>query len=331
MTAYQLPQHTLTDDQQPRRVGVEIEMSGIELSMIVCQCNIAYGGRIHEESPYEFIVRDSSIGDISVELDFDYLKRLGKARFQDDVDNDEFSEFEYYASHGLAALTRNLVPCELISAPLPFEQLALLDTIVDRLRQHGARGTRSSLLYAFGVHLNQELPALDSETVTRYLKAFLLLQDWLIDREQVELARKLSPFVVRFGSGYMKKVLQPDYWPEMGCLIDDYIADNPTRNRSLDMLPLFTHIDQQRVRAALPDEKINQRPTLHYRLMNSDIDNESWSLRQGWNNWLRVEYLANQPEQLEQACVAWLEHKDILKRDLLTSWKETIEQWLPDR
>jgi hypothetical protein len=56
---YEMPPKLHKANGEERRIGVEIEMSGVELSMIVCQANIAYGGRIEEISPYEFNLKGS--------------------------------------------------------------------------------------------------------------------------------------------------------------------------------------------------------------------------------------------------------------------------------
>ena len=51
-------------------------------------------------------------------------------------------------------------------------------------------------------------------------------------------------------------MLDPDYWPDLTGLTEDYLAVNPTRRRALDLLPLLTPFDQERVRSVLPREKI---------------------------------------------------------------------------
>ena len=326
-----LPDQMDKQDHSPRRVGIEIEMTGIDLAMIACQCNIAYGGRIREISPYEFFIEHTEIGDIQVELDFRYLKRIGRDKYGSDVSQQQYSELEHYASDALAALSKNIVPCELVCPPLSMTRLEELNVIVQRLRQHNAKGTGYSILYAFGVHLNPELPDLNETTILNYLKSFLCLQDWLIESEGVSLTRKLSPFIDKFSAKYIKRVLDPDYKPELPQLIDDYLYFNPTRNRTLDMLPLFAYLDEDRVRAAIGDEKLNKRPTLHYRLPNSDIDNPHWGLWQCWNRWMQVEYLANDADRLLSVCQHYMKTHQQFFQDLLTPWKDQVRQWLIHR
>ena len=328
---YKLPEKLDKPDGERRSVGVEVEMSGIDLAMITCQINVAYGGRIKEVSPYEFVVGDTDIGDIKVELDFEYLKRIGREKASRELDKNEFSEFEHYASDALALLSKNFVPCELVGPPLAVDRLHELDIIVDRLRDHGAKGSGYSFFYAFGVHLNPELPDLETETIINYFKAFVCLQDWLVKHEEVSLNRKLLPFIDKFPRDYIRKVVTPEYRPSLEQFIDDYLEHNPSRNRSLDMMPVFAYLDESRLKRQLEDdEKINKRPTFHYRLPNSDIDNPEWGLWKSWNNWLQVEALANDPDRLQQVCEAYLKSNEILSGNFMKPWKDQVNQWLID-
>ena len=96
-------------------------------------------------------------------------------------------------------------------------------------------------------------------------------------------------------------VLDPQYKPDQDQLIDDYLRENPTRGRALDLLVLFGTLDEERVRRALPDEKIKTRPAYHYRLPNSLVGVPSWSVREELRSWALVEHLASDRALLEEA------------------------------
>ncbi|MCP5161685.1 MAG: amidoligase family protein [Hahellaceae bacterium] len=322
-----LPQRLLKNDGTERRVGVEIEMSGIELSMIACQINILFGGRIEELSPYEFRILATELGDFKIELDFKYLKNYARERHKDPPQDEEMLDFEQIASDALALVAKSVVPFEVITPPIPVSQLFRLEALTQRLREHGAKGTRHLVIYAFGVHLNPELPDTRVETLLAYLRAFLCLYDWLAERERVSFARKVTPFINNFPTDYIRKVLSPDYEPDLATFIDDYLQFNPTRNRVLDYLPILAWLDEARVRAVCAEEKIGKRPTLHYRLPNSDIDNRQWSISQCWNDWLQVETLASDDEKLRTICHSYLRHLDIFNLEI-TPWREKVKKWL---
>lgn len=81
------------------------------------------------------------------------------------------------------------------------------------------------------------------------------MQDFLNKDAKVDIARKITPYIDNFPKEYIIKILQEDYKPTMEELIQDYLKFNPTRNRSLDMLPIFAYINEKQVRKILPKEK----------------------------------------------------------------------------
>lgn len=185
---------------------------------------------------------------------------------------------------------------------MPFDRLALIDSAVEVLRQAGAR-ERGPV--AFGLHFNPEPPRLDAETITSILKAFLLLNDWL--RRESRPRRPSHRFGLgrNFPPSYMRRIVAADYWPDLDELMDDYLTANPTRNRDLDLLPLFLHFDERRVRTRLPNEKIGKRAVLHYRLPTARVSQPGWSIAPDWNRWVVVERLAADRPRLERLAAAY--------------------------
>jgi len=326
---YLLPQKMSGSGGEPRCVGVEIEMSGIELPVIAGELVAAYGGKIEAVSEYEIEVRESSLGDFKIELDFEYLQKLGRRKLEE---SEEWSrEFELMAADALQALTKNLIPCELVTPPIPFERLGELDVVVDRLRSGGANGTRQALFSAFGLHLNPELPDLEAETILSYLRAFICLSGWLEAREGIVLSRKFSLFIRSYPAEYEELVLRENYQPSLSELMDDYLEHNATRNRMLDLLPMFAFLDEERVLAFVGGQKLRKRPTLHYRLPNSDIDQPDWGVWQSWNGWMQVESLANDRDRLREVSEAWRESRaEGYFSKGGHDWNKTVEQWLID-
>ncbi len=104
----------------------------------------------------------------------------------------------------------------------------------------------------------------------------------------------------------VQRVLDPDYWPDLPNLTDDYLAANPTRRRALDLLPLLAHFDEERVRSVLPHEKIGSRPVFHYRLPRAHLSDPAWSIMPDWEHWLLVERLASNLEELGEEGTVFL-------------------------
>jgi hypothetical protein len=142
--------------------------------------------------------------------------------------------------------------------------------------------------------------------------------------------RRVTVYIDPFPTDYVRKVINPDYWPDMPQLFDDYLADNPTRNRAPDMLPLFAFVDEDRVKAAVDDPRIEARPTLHYRLPNCEIDEPGRDIASAWTDWLQVEHLAMDKSRLNDLCRHYLDHLQAPIGRLVNHWAEQLKPWLKD-
>jgi hypothetical protein len=309
-----------------RRVGVELEMSGLELDALA-ECVAGFFDlEINSDGRYERVLKGDPAGDWVVELDYDLLKRLGRETRSDDTLEGEIGQA---AEDALAWAAEAIVPVEIVSPPLPLERLEEVEALIVCLRDAGAKGTSDSLVNAFGMQFNPELPDTDPTTITACLKAFMCLSDWLVARADINLTRRVTSYVDPFPLDYIRKVIAPDYRPDLSTLIDDYLADNPTRNRMLDMLPLFAFLDEKRVRKVTEDALIKARPTFHYRLPDCEIHKPEWGLHRAWNDWVEVERLAADEERLHGCCAAYREFLDRPLERWLGEWKDVLEaEWL---
>ncbi len=271
-----------------RQVGVEIEFMGLSACQSARALACGLGGVIEAEDPHAFKVRGTRLGDMQVETDLRYIHprrhpdlgiRLG-AR----------------SAAWLGTFLLPFVPRELITAPMPFARLPDMDEAVALLRVAGARGRGTAFFDSLSLHFNIDPPGLDAVTIAAFLKAFLSLDARLREetaRGSMRLARVLPP---DYPPSYRRRVLSPDYWPDLKTLTAEYLAANPTRKRALDLLPLLAHLDGEQVRSALPHEKIGPRPVFHYRLPQAHLSDPSWSIIPDWNRWLAVERLASERE-----------------------------------
>jgi hypothetical protein len=325
-TRIKQPPWTENARQETRRVGVELEMTGLTLDTFAQRVAEVLDRPVSSKGRYERVLHGDPAGDWIVEIDFDLLKRLG--REQRDTET-LLGELGNSAEDALAWLSETLVPVEVVSPPLPLDRLDEVETLIAALRKAGAKGTSDSLTNIFGMQLNPEVPSEDPKILAACLKAFLCLYDWLYERANIDVTRRLSSYVDPYPIDYVTKVIDPDYWPDTPTLIDDYLADNPTRNRALDMLPLFLHLDEARVRSVTEDRLIKPRPTFHYRLPDCEIHLPDWGLYLAWNDWIEVERLAAEPERLQGCCNAYLKVLSSPLERWLGDWSKQVEnQWL---
>jgi hypothetical protein len=296
-----------------RTVGVEIEFAGPTAEETARALARDLGGSVVEVDPHAFTVTGSRLGDLKVELDNRFLHPEKKDTVLGGVLPTIAAWFGSAASY--------LIPCELVTGPIPLDRLHEVDQVIDLLRGLGAKGTQDRALYAFGLHFNPEVPRRDAETATAYLKSFVLLNAWLRRQVAPDMTRDLLGFADPFPADYVRRLVDPDYWPGTAAFIDDYLASNPTRNRDLDCLPLLLHLDPERVRAVLPNEKINGRPTFHYRLPDSRVSDPGWSISPDWNRWVAVERLAANRSRLDTVGSSYLSFQGEEK-----SWADIVER-----
>ncbi|MCB8822991.1 amidoligase family protein [Microvirga rosea] len=309
--AFSLPPALLNEAGETRTVGVEVEFAGPSAEETARTLQKALGGTVIEEDPHAYRLDGSSIGSIAIGLD---------SRMLHPSPNNNKLGFLPRLASWFGSAASYVIPCELVTEPIPFDRLREVDQVLSILRGIGAKGTQDAPFYAFGLHFNPEIPRQNARTAAAFLKSFVLLNSWLRREVAPDRTRDILGFAAPFPEDYVRRIVSPDYWPEIDEFIDDYLIANPTRNRDLDLLPLLYHFDCVRVRKALPNEKINGRPTFHYRLPDARISDAGWSIAPDWNRWVTVERLAEDHEHLNAVGSVFLSFEGESK-----SWADLVE------
>jgi hypothetical protein len=204
-----------------RRVGVEVEFMGLSARAAAQALSAGLGGTVAEEDPHAFLVRATRLGDLTVELDVRYAHpqraygrtlplRLGSR-----------------TAAWLGSALSGIVPRELITAPMMPDRLPGVDQAIDVLRRAGATGHGTTRFGSLGLHFNIDPPDLGAETLTATLKAFLLLEPWL--RHETSRAEPPRPSFLPapYPADYVRRVMAPDYQPDLATFAADYLTANP--------------------------------------------------------------------------------------------------------
>ncbi|MGF7184142.1 hypothetical protein GGQ84_000222 [Desulfitispora alkaliphila] len=287
------------NDGLMRKVGFEIEFSGLEIEVIVDIVKETYGGKAEKVNDYKYIVTGTELGDFRVELDVSLLKEMVLKEYLYKIglsNQEEIGAIE----KAVAAMVKQIAPFEVCSPPIPIDAIAKIDLLRENLRKQYALGTGASPMYAFGLHINAEIPSVCGKLALNYMRAFFILYDWLKEKLKLDLTRQLTPYINPFPREYQRLVLDRNYCPGEKQLIEDYIKFNPTRNRPLDMLPLFCFMNEELLRERIVDELTTPRPTFHYRMPNSKLDDPNWRIMDEWGCWMEVEKLAHSEDQLNR-------------------------------
>ncbi|MFU8812349.1 MAG: amidoligase family protein [Balneolaceae bacterium] len=317
-TEYLDPPVTVNSDGKERTVGYEFEFTGVEMEEAANLLASLYGGAVHKQSAYQYNVTDTELGTFKLEIDARLLrdKTYESKLRQIGIEFDSLKKKESI-EETLMEIASSVVPFEIITPPIPLSSMHRLDELVNELRQKKAKGTGSSVLYAFGLHLNPEVPAGSPESILHHLQAYCLLDPWIREDAEIDISRSLTPYINEYKADYLKHIFSPDYNPSLDTLIRDYMTFGNSRNRPLDLLPLFMHLDEKLTQSMIDDKLTSARPTYHYRLPNCSIEDPEWKLASEWNRWVRVEEFAALPDELSRYCKAWL----TLKRDTVVGFE----------
>lgn len=322
--AFETPPEPRTHDGRLRRVGVELEFGGMTCETAAEVVRGVFGGTVVRDHRYRFRVTNTALGDFRVELDSRYAHPetwTPSEAWRPVLETVLGRDWERDVSELSGDVAELVLPCEVTTAPIPLDRLGELEALPVRLREARAEGTADGWLYAFGLHLNPEAPSADGATALRYLRAFMVLDEWLRAETDINVKRRLLAFAEPYPERYAALVTDPGYAPDTRALIDDYLRHNPTRNRGLDLLPLLAMLDEARVRLRLPHETIHKRPAFHYRLPDCRLRDHDWSIALEWNRWVAVERLAADADALGEKCRA-------MHAALTGSWFDRLGEWM---
>ena len=328
--SFHMPPRRHTAQGNIRRAGFEFEFAGLTVEQAAGVVTDLFGGTQTAENAFRQTVSGSRYGDFRIEFDsiflkdkryLSYLQQLGIdiAEFIDELALEDF----------LTQTAALLVPIEIITPPVPITELDQIEQLRHALYAHQAQGTKASFFYAFGLHINTEAPDLDAATLRNYLRAFLLLQDWIKEETQVDFTRRITPYINPFPEAFINLALDLDYDPNLDQLLADYLHYNPTRNRPLDLTPILACLDKDQVMQSVQEpDLIKKRPAFHFRLPNCLIDQPSWTIAQEWNLWVTVETLAADPDKIAAMSADYLATRDPLVEFFLKDWPQRVRRWL---
>ena len=328
-TIFKTPPSQLNTSGEERCVGYEFEFTGVEIPEAAKLVKNLYGGSVSRVSTYEYHVEETLFGTFKLELDAQLLleKKYEKTLKSIGIDLTTFKNIDSIEDK-LKNMASSVVPFEIITPPIPLSSMGDLQKLVDELRTWKAKGTGSSVLYAFGLHLNPEIPDESAISLLNHLRAYVMLDPWIRKNSKINISRRITPYINEYKDEYLNLILNPGYKPSLKEFIRDYFRFENSRNRPLDMLPVFMHLDSETTRSLLKETLTSARPTYHYRLPNCSIEDPEWSLANEWNRWVLVEVLAADAKSLNQYSRTYLKLKKEMLVGFETKWIELMNRWV---
>lgn len=322
-----LPERLYTEDGQIRKIGLELEFSGISPEKVAVILQNRLGGNLTCKNIFSYQLKNTEYGDFNVEIDAAFLKQKKYKELAEtagiDLDSIDNTDALEDIIKNLASI---IVPCEIVMPPVPADKLQVAEEITCLLRKEKAKGTGQSIFYAFGLHINAELASRESVYLLNHMRAFSLLYDWICKDNLVDISRRITPYINPYPESYLDLILSQDYRPEIDELIDDYLEKVSSRNHGLDMLPAFAYISETAVmQKASEPELINPRPAFHYRLSNCRIDEPEWTIEQEWKYWLKIEDIADNENKLHQLINAWTDLNQKKLQSVNSEWPDKVK------
>lgn len=319
-----------------RRAGFELEFAAVDIQRCAELITDIFGGNLVRHHSMQIAIEDCEAGDFRIELDAQFAIKMAERLEGDPAIEGDFlasfssPEFRKKLSQWIHKTAAEVVPLEIVTPPLALSELPKLEALREKLYEESAAGTGAGLLYGFGMHINPSAYSTDVSEVRDVIRAFVLLYPWLREVMQINISRRITSFIDPYPHRYASKITQPDYAPDIRTLIRDYVADNPTRNRALDLLPLFAWLEPEFLhqQPLAKNEKLSARPTFHYRLPNCELDVPEWRIARDWNYWLEVETLALDKEKLHRMMQEYQHYCEEHLFPLHTGWlNRLVEQY----
>ena len=278
----------------PRLVGVEIELGGMDEARVARTCVDTLGGRAEQGDGPFWTIKDSEIGRIDIYLDV-FLRNAQQSKLRD-----------------LALdIGREVIPVEIVTEPLDHAGLSRLDDLRAALREAGGLGSGAGWFFGFGLHLNIEIASDADADIVHPLLAYALIEDWIRTANPIDDARRVLPFTDPYPIDFVRALIAAGPDASLDQVTGLYLEHTPSRNRGLDMLPVFAHFDPDRIAAAISD-KTSARPAFHFRLPDCRIDEAGWSIADEWNRWLLVERVAQDADLMAELARAWKDDHGLL-------------------
>ncbi len=290
-----------------RRVGVEVEFAGLTVAQTAALLAERWGGAATQTETHCVTLEGGALGKLRVELDI--------------------SLQEKWLEDLAAASLGDLVPVEIVTAPLRLAALGTLSDGLDALVAEGALGTQEKLAFGFGVHFNPELPE-DPAAILAIARAFALLEDWLRHSAPLDAARRVLPFVNPWPVALVD-LLAEGAAMDLAQFARAYARLAPARGFGLDLLPALEHLHPEALEGVPEGQLKGGRPTFHYRLPEARLGDRDWSLAYEWNRWVIIEHVAADAALLARLTEGWQAHRARLvplKRD----WAGQVEAMLDD-
>ncbi len=192
-----------------KRVGVEIELTGLTQGRVAAILQETLGGQIEEEKiPYNY--KDyQGLPRVYIKTDLVIKKAripLLRIKLEDNCRTDE----------ELSDIVCPPKVIEVVTSPLTWPQVYVLQRALDRLKLNGASGTTAEQAVSLQVNVEMgtgQIDKIDTEKVLKILRNYLQEENHREIEQRLQVPDIRKAYVGRPTPGFLKRLFSADYHP----------------------------------------------------------------------------------------------------------------------
>lgn len=200
------------DEEQFKRVGLEVEFTGLTIDEVLSELQNELGGkleRVDEGNTFYYKLKNSALSR-SLEAEKIWI---------------HFEGNETDSTTRVTDVSR-IKTIEVTSSPLDWEGVKIFDRAIQRLRDAGAIGTTETNAVSIQVNIEMvtsEKPTMAIEDLLSLLRNYYSDEHFALIEKEVVLPEVRKPYVGKYSDEMMKRILNPDYKPSMRQFYDDFL------------------------------------------------------------------------------------------------------------
>ncbi len=206
-----LSEKSFFEEEKFRRVGLEVEFSGLEMDEVLDILQAELGGkleRVEEKDTFYFKLKRS---------------RLSRTAEEEKI----WIHFEGNETDPDSKITdvSKIKTIEVTSSPIDWEGVKIFDGAIQKLREAGAVGTTET--NAVSIQVNVEMataknPHYKVEDLLSLLRNYYSASNFAMIEKEVPLPEVRKPYVGTYSQEMMKRIMDPKYKPSLREFYNDF-------------------------------------------------------------------------------------------------------------
>lgn len=206
-----LSEKSFFDEARFKRVGLEVEFSGLEMDEVLEILQEELGGkleRVEEQDTFYYKLKKSRLTRTE-EAEKVWIHFEGNETNPDEKIKD----------------VSKIKTIEVTTSPIHWEGVKIFDSAISRLKKAGAIGTTEDNAVSIQVNIEvatKDKPQFSVETLLSLLRNYYSEENFAMIEKEIPLPQVRKPYVGAYSEEMMKRILDPDYRPSLREFYNDF-------------------------------------------------------------------------------------------------------------